>query len=161
MSLFIVIVAAAVMLFGFVVLFGAPYLPTKKEQTKVALDLLDLKKGQTLLELGCGDGRVMRAAAARGIKCVGYELNPILVLIARMNTLRFRRLVTVRWGNYWKAQWPKADGIYVFLLDKYMKRLDDKIASEHTPIKLASFAFKIPGKKPTKQKAGIFLYTYK
>ena len=42
--------------FGFVVFVGPPYLPTLDKQVRTALDLLDLKKGQTLLELGCGDG---------------------------------------------------------------------------------------------------------
>jgi SAM-dependent methyltransferase len=81
---------ALVLLFGFVVIFGAPYLPTLKKQTAEALDLLDLKPGQTLLELGCGDGRVVKAAAQRGLKVTGYELNPILVIIAKLNTIKYR-----------------------------------------------------------------------
>lgn len=149
-----------VLLFGFVVFLGAPYLPTRRPQSEAALDLLDLKKGQLLLELGCGDGRVLRAAARRGLRSVGYELNPLLVLIAWLTTLKYRRLVSVRWGNYWTASWPNADGIYVFLLDKYMARLDSKIKQQGRPVKLASFAFKVPGKKPARQKAGIFLYHY-
>jgi ribosomal protein L11 methylase PrmA len=71
--------AVLVILFGFVVAFGAPYLPTLRPQITMALDMLDLKKGQTLLELGSGDGRVMMAAAERGWNVIGYELNPLLV----------------------------------------------------------------------------------
>ncbi len=161
MSAIVILLIIIVLLFGVVVFFGAPYLPTRKQQTGAALDLLDLKPGQTLLELGCGDGRVLKAAAQRGIQCVGYELNPILAVIAWLATLRHRKLVRVRWGDYWHATWPPADGIYVFLLDKYMPKLDKKIHSLGRPIKLASFAFKIPGKKPLRQKAGVFVYEYK
>ena len=162
MNWLVLIIAVVVFLFGFVVLFGAPYLPTLNVQKKQALDLLALKPGQTLLELGCGDGRVLRAAAARGLNCVGYELNPILVLVAFVTTWRYRRQVKIIWGDYWKKQWPAAQGIFVFLLPRYMTKLDTKITQQlFIPVKLISFAFEIPNKKPTAKKNGLFLYTYK
>lgn len=165
MSIIWLILVVTVLLFGFVVLFGAPYLPTLQPQTKQALDLLDLKPGQTLLELGSGDGRVMRAAAERGLTVVGYELNPLLVLVSLVVTWRYRKQVTIRWGNFWRAKWPTTDGVFVFLLDKYMKKLDTKVtqqvARQKRPIKLLSFTFQIPGKSPAKKHQGILLYLYK
>jgi len=161
--LFLWLFFGVVMLFGFVLAFGAPYLPTLSRQTTTALDLLDLKPGQTLIELGCGDGRVLLAAAKRGITGVGYELNPILILVAKLVTWRHRKLVTVKLGNFWAVKWPQADGIFVFLLDKYMEKLDKKITQEYKDkkVKLVSFAFKIPEKKPLTVKNGLFLYEYK
>ncbi len=157
-----IIICTVVALFGFVLLFGAPYLPTQKREVQTALDMLDLKPGETLLEPGSGDGRVMREAARRGIKVVGYELNPLLVIVSVIVTWRYRHNVTVIWGNYWLKNWPPTDGIFVFLLDKYMSKLDEKIVrSEHKPIKLVSYAFRIPGKKPLRSKRGLFLYHYK
>lgn len=148
--------------FGLVVLVGAPYLPTKKKQIDTALELLDLKSGHTLLELGCGDGRVLGAAAAKGIRAIGYELNPLLVIIAKVSNLKHKDLVSVRWGNYWRADLPKTDGIFVFLLDKYMDKLDQKITNNKlAPTRLASFAFKMPYKKANRVKDGVFLYIYK
>lgn len=160
MTLMISLLAVLVLLFGFVVFFGAPYVPTHKKQTETALDLLALKPGQTLLELGCGDGRVLRAAARRGIRSVGYELSPLLFVIAWLATLRYRKLIKVRWANYWSAKWPPAEGIYVFLLDKYMPKLDRAIKQKHRPLKVVSFAFKIPGKRAAVSKHGLFLYLY-
>lgn len=153
-------IALVIIVFGFVVFFGAPYLPTRKKQIGTALDLLNLSPGQTLLELGSGDGRVLLAAAERGIKCVGYELNPILVVISRIVTWRYRKLVSIKHGNYWSKNWPRADGIYVFLLDKYMLKLDKKIRDQNRPLKLVSFAFRIPNKKLAKKLQGIYLYKY-
>ncbi len=154
--------AAVVLLFGFVVLFGAPFLPTLKKQLPGIFDLLDLKPGQTLLELGCGDGRVLRYAASLGIKSVGYELNPVLVIVARLRTFKYRRQVRVVWGNYWTVKWPQTDGIFVFLLDRYMSRLDKNIVRTYSGknVKLVSLAFKIPGKKYTKKRGALFLYDY-
>jgi 16S rRNA A1518/A1519 N6-dimethyltransferase RsmA/KsgA/DIM1 with predicted DNA glycosylase/AP lyase activity len=162
MNIAFFIFGGIILIFGFVVLFGAPYLPTLKKQTDGALDLLDLKPGQTLLELGCGDGRVMRAAAVRGINVVGYELNPILVIIAWFVTLRYRKQVKVVWGNFWRITLPPADGIFVFLLDKYMKKLHTKLIQEQkgSSIKIVSFAFQIPNKKPVKTNGGLYLYKY-
>ena len=74
MTVVFIIALVVVLLFGFVVIFGAPYLPTLSRQTEDALELLDLKTGQTLLELGSGDGRVLLAAAKRNLKAVGYEI---------------------------------------------------------------------------------------
>lgn len=147
--------------FGFVLLYGAPYIPTLNKQMAAALDLVDLKKGQTMLELGCGDGKVLLAAAERGYTVVGYELNPILALIAWARTRRYGRQVKVVWGNFWQRKWPEADGIFVFLLAKFMVKLDMAITAQpNRPIKLVSFAFQIPGKEPEKVKDGIYLYVY-
>lgn len=152
---------AGVVLFTFVIAFGAPYLPTLDRQIEPALDLLNLKPGQTLLELGSGDGRILQAAAKRGIKAVGYELNPLLCIISYIKTWRFRDLVTIKMANYWQVKWPPADGIFVFLLQPYMAKLDKFITRQGRPLKLVSFAFYIPDKKAVKQIDGLYLYNYK
>jgi SAM-dependent methyltransferase len=161
-DLLIAIFGIFVFIFGFVIAFGAPYLPTLDAHKKLALKMLALKPGNTMLELGCGDGRILADAAKRGIKCIGYEINPLLVLAAKWQTRKYRHLVKVRMKNYWGEALPEADAIFVFLLPKYMKKLDKKITQEISkPVKLISVAFEIPGRKPTKQKNGLFLYEYK
>lgn len=159
---FIVLIAGLlVIIFGVVVFVGPPYLPTMRKQIDTALDLLDLKPGQTLLELGAGDGRVALAAARRGLRVVGIELNPILVLVARVRCWRYRQQVTILWEDMWKAQWPQADGVFTFLLQRQMLRLHKRIKIWHTqPVKLASFAFYIPDKAPVSKYNGVFLYQY-
>ena len=157
-----------VLCFGFVLLFGAPYLPTLSKQVDEALDMIDLAPGQTLLELGCGDGKVMIAAAARGWNVIGYELNPLLAFVAWLRTLKYRGQTHARQGtakvvcgNFWNKKWPPADGIFVFLLDKYMSKLDTKITQDVvSPIKVISFVFKIPAKQPAIEHKGLYLYEY-
>lgn len=153
---------AVVMLFGFTAFFGAPFLPTLSKRTNDALDLLDLKKGDLLLELGSGDGRLLAAAAKRGIHSIGYELNPLLVWYSRMRLWRYRKIAKVYVANYWNIDLPKAQGIYVFLLQPYMDKLDKKLLhSKITPVKLVSFAFTIPNKKAVREVDGMRLYMYK
>jgi len=148
--------------FVFVLLFGAPFLPTLRPQIHTALDMLDLQPGQTMLELGCGDGRVLVAAAKRGWQAVGYELNPILALVSWFVTWRYRAQVRVVWGDFWRAPWPEAQGVFGFILPRYMGKLHKKVMQyTYRPLRVASFAFIIPQKKPSQVRRGVYLYEYK
>ena len=148
-------------IFTFVLLFGAPYVPTLPAQRKAALELMNLKKGQTLYELGSGDGGMLADAAKRGLNAVGYELNPVLVVIAWARTRRYGSKVRVRWGNFWKADLSQADGVYVFLIDHFMPKLDKKIQEEgKSGVVLVSHAFKVPDRKVITKKNAMFLYRY-
>jgi SAM-dependent methyltransferase len=163
-------VLAVVLCFSFVLLFGAPYLPVLRRQLTTSLELLDLRPGDTMLELGCGDGRVLAAAAKQGVKAVGYELNPVLAFWAWLSTRRYGRQVKVHWGNYWKADWPVAQGVYAFILPKYMSKLDNKVVQQQRiwqgssavtlPLRVVSFAFQIPDRAPDMERDGIFLYVF-
>lgn len=157
-----VIITAVLICFSAVVLVGAPYVPTLGPQVKAALDLAGLKPGQTMLELGCGDGKVLIAAARQGINSVGYELNPLLAALAWLRTRRYRKQVRIIWGDFWRQPWPPAEVIFTFLLPKYMEKLDKKVIRyEHKPVNLVSFAFKIPGKRQDSEKNGVYLYKYR
>jgi len=163
--MFLIIVVAAVILLLFVglgALFGPPYVPTLRLNMQSALDLLDLKPGQTLLDLGSGDGRVLLAAAQRGWNAVGIEVSPILVIISKIRTRKYRKQVRVIWGNYFFTKWPPADGIFSFMIQYQMRKLDERIEQWHTkPIQFASFAFKIPDKTIVKERGPVYLYEYK
>ncbi len=157
----LVIVSVLIICFSGVLLFGAPYLPTLRPQVQAALKLAGLKPGQTLLELGCGDGKVLIAAARQGIYAVGYELNPLLAATAWLRTRRYRKYVRVIWGDFWRLPWPEAQAIFVFLLPKYMPKLHKKVIQyKHKPVKLVSYAFAIPGVAPSAESAGVYCYSY-
>ncbi len=158
MTILVIVLAFGILAFGGVLLYGAPYLPTLRPQIQTAFNLLALKKGQTLLELGCGDGKVLIAAAERGYHVIGIELNPFLAFIAWLRTRKYGAAVQVIWGNYWRMDWPKADGVYVFLLDRFMPRLDERMHSYGGP--LVSVTFQISGQEPVVAQNGVFLYHY-
>lgn len=163
MTILAIIVGIIALCFGGVLLFGAPYLPTLKPQVAAALDLADLKPGELLLELGCGDGKVLIAAAQRDVRVIGYELNPILACIAWARTRRYRGLVTVVWGSFWSKPWPvDTAAIFVFLYPTFMERLDRTIIATHFThtVKLVSFAFSVPNKEVVAEKQGVMLYHY-
>lgn len=145
--------------FSYVLLFGAPYLPTLSKQINTAFDLAALSPQSTILELGCGDGRVLIAAAKRGLKATGYEINPIMFMIAWLRTRRYNGNITVIFADFWRIRWPEADAIYVFLLPSLMDKLEKKIIAEPAVRPLViSFAFQFANKKPIAQQDGVFLY---
>jgi len=144
--------------FGGVLLRGAPYVPTLDRQARAALELLNLKPGQTLLELGSGDGKVLVLAARAGLTVVGVELNPFLVAVSWLRTWHYRKQVRIIWGDMWRVHWPECDGVFTFLLDRFMPKLDTRMQKVKKP--LVSFAFKIPGRTPDAERAGVFLYRY-
>ncbi|HSX31784.1 MAG TPA: hypothetical protein VLF43_00850 [Candidatus Saccharimonadales bacterium] len=151
------------LLVAFTVFYGPPYVPTLNQQKNAALDLLDLKPGQTMLELGSGDGRVLLAAAQQGLNAVGIELSPMLAFISWYRTRKYRKQVRIICGNYFRVQWPPAEGIFTFMIGHQMAKLDTRIEQWRagTSVRLASNTFTIPNKKPVKEKNGVFLYEYK
>lgn len=148
--------------FSLVLLYGAPYLPTKRKTAETALDMLELRAGQHLVDLGSGDGAVLIAAARRKIYSTGYELNPIIWFVSYVRCLPYRRYITIRLGNFWSISIPKGtNAVFVFLLDKYMKRLDEKLIKElKKGSKVASYTFEIPGRKVISEKNAVYLYVY-
>jgi len=142
--------------------FGAIYIPTIKDERQKALDLLDLKPGQTFVDLGSGDGTMLILAAQRGWKAIGYELNPFLAIVSWLRTRRYGRHVKVRLGNFWKADVSNADGIFVFLITHHMKRLDRFLIKQarQKDLKVVSNSFEIPGRKYSKKSGPMFLYIY-
>jgi 16S rRNA A1518/A1519 N6-dimethyltransferase RsmA/KsgA/DIM1 with predicted DNA glycosylase/AP lyase activity len=160
-----ILVAAGLMVvfcFSFVLLFGAPYLPTLKHQQQQAIGMLGLNKGDTLLELGCGDGRMLVTAAKLGINSVGYELNPIVFGLAVITTFKYRKNIKLIYGNFWHKKLPPAQGVYVFLHSRFMHKLDIKMSQQYdkTSTRLVSYAFAIPGKKHIKKQNALYLYEY-
>ncbi len=154
----LLIVAVAFAIGGFL---GAPYVPILRRDSRNLLDLADLKPGQTLVDLGSGDGRLLRAAAARGIRCIGYEINPFLVIVSRLVCWRYRNLVTIHTANLWNVSLPPAEAIYVFLMPRFMERLDNKLRDEITnPTRVISYTFEIPGRKAAAQGANSYVYNY-
>jgi SAM-dependent methyltransferase len=160
--MFIVAVIIIFIFFTAIIFIGAPYLPTLKAQQQEALKLLDLKKGDTVLDLGSGDGRFLLLAAKNGYKAVGIEANPVLVLISYFVCFSERRNIKIIWANMWSSDWPKVAGVYVFLHTKYMSKLDEAIKNNYSEngVKVVSYAFEIPNKKYEKARSGLYLYKY-
>ena len=52
------------------------YVPTPYGVVEKMLDMAKVQKGEVVYDLGCGDGRIVVAAAKRGAKATGWDINP-------------------------------------------------------------------------------------
>lgn len=141
-------------------ILGAPYVPILKKSRIDLLDMIDLAPGATIIDLGSGDGAFALEAVRRGYKVIGYEINPILVVIAQLRLLRYRSQATVYLRDFWQVKLPAADAIYVFLIDRYMQKLEAKLVSELTkPTLVVSHVFTLPTVEPIKKNQNTTVYT--
>lgn len=152
-----------VLLFGFTAFFGAPYLPSKKSEVERAFaELYPLGSGDTLVDIGSGDGLVLRVAASKGARAVGYEINPLLVLVARFLS-RGNPLVEVRLQSYWGATFPaETTVIYTFGDSRDIAKMANKAREAASvsgrKIVLISYAVTVPGLEPLKSNGTHHLY---
>lgn len=164
MAIFLIILSAIALLLGFVVFFGAPYVPSRKRLLYAAFtELRPLLDTDVLLDLGSGDGVVLREAVRAGAgRAVGFELNPLLVLIANWLSRSDKR-VSTRIANIWRVSFPvDVTLIYIFAEDRDIKKIDQRIQSEvnrlNRSIEVMSFAFKLPNRIPKAESKSYFLY---
>jgi SAM-dependent methyltransferase len=64
---------------------SVPFVVTPPEIVERMLRLAEVGKGDTLIDLGSGDGRIVIAAARRGARGLGVDLDPALVRLATEN----------------------------------------------------------------------------
>lgn len=147
------------------ILIGAPLVSSKPEVARRMIDLLQIKPGQTVYDLGSGDGRLLILAAQNGAKAVGIEVNPYAVLWSYVRALLMGQLKNIRiiWGNYWGKDISQADALVVYAMPGFMPKLAKKLHTElkkNTPVVSNSFA--IPDLKLIKQEmvenSRIYLY---
>ncbi len=150
--------------FLLVVFRGAPYVPTRRAQVEQALDMLDIPRGGTIVDLGSGDGVFLGAAARRGYQVIGYEINPILCVVSYLHCWRYRERVSVRWRDFWLTPLPaETDAVFVFLAGPFVRRLDKKLRRDQhkVPLSVISYGFLIPeAGKPLRSEHALHLYHY-
>lgn len=142
---------------------GAIYYPTTDLTVERMLELAKVGPKDTLVDLGSGDGRILIAAAKRGAKAVGYEINPFLVKRSRLfiRQAGVEKLATVEWKSFWKADFEKVTvvAVYLFphLMNRLQKLLDKKI--KH-PIRVVSNDYCFPKLSAAKRDHKAYLYYF-
>jgi cyclopropane fatty-acyl-phospholipid synthase-like methyltransferase len=81
-----------------------PYAAAQARQAEVLLDRAGCRGGTLLLDVGCGYGRVLRAARARGASAVGVTVSPEQVARGRRADLDVRLLDYKNLGADWDGR---------------------------------------------------------
>jgi trans-aconitate methyltransferase len=114
---------------------AAPWLPTRKKELKQLLEVLKKNPPKKIIDLGCGDGRILFAIAREfpQTTCHGAEISLLPFLAATLRKYLFFRSyknVTIYPWSLYKMDLSSYDSIITFLLDGSYERLKQKWASE-------------------------------
>lgn len=114
----------------------------------------------TFLDLGCGIGSVVLAAAPHFKHVYGMEYSPFFYIVSRFRTRRHKN-ITILYGNILTADWPKTTAIYCYLMPALLEKLTPRFQSQSATV--LSLAFPIPGLTPhqTIQERRPALYIYR
>lgn len=158
------IFGAIVLLFGFVVAFGAPYVPSHRRDVWRVFEHLKIGNRDVVADAGSGDGLVLREAAKRGARAIGYELNPILVLLSRWASLRYPK-VSVKLANFWFVRLPEETTlVYAFSVSRDHKKLARFMQTEADrlgrPLKLLCYASPFKDRTPIDTFEAYALYEF-
>ncbi|MBC7512074.1 hypothetical protein H7142_00220 [Candidatus Saccharibacteria bacterium] len=152
---------ALVVLFGFVALVGAPYVPSLRKEVRAAFDTLyPIGNDDVVVDLGSGDGVVLREAASRGARCIGYELNPLLVVFSN---IRLGKAGTVTLGDMWQATLPPdVTLVYVFTVSRDSRKLGRYLQTQaneqNRSIRVMTFGSELKDYVPSKRLKAHSLY---
>ena len=131
---FLVLVTIVVSCLALTLLSGAPWVPTRRPVAREMCKMAELKPGDRVLDLGCGDGAILLMAAREfGAIGIGVELNPLLVLWARVRA-RLSGVadrVTIVRGNMFIADLPDADVVMLYLLPRAMRRIEGRLKAHY------------------------------
>jgi SAM-dependent methyltransferase len=125
---------------------GALYVSTPRVRISAFLDAVPMKAGQLLVDIGCGDGRVLRQVGRRyGVRTVGYELNLLAYIKAKFLCFG-RKNIQIKLRNFWTADLSDADVVFCYLFPDVMRDLAAKLKSDLKPgAVVVSCNFDLPG----------------
>lgn len=129
---------------------GAPFVPTPMHIGRKMLELGDVKENENVVDIGCGDGRLVYMAANElKAKAIGYELSPIVYAIAKIRQLFWRSKAKVKFGDFRMHNLSKVDCIVTYMLPDTLKKFIPKFEKELKPgARIVSYAFNIGDWKP-------------
>lgn len=143
---------------------GAQWIPTPRKVVREMLGFAGVGPGDTVIDLGSGDGRIILMAASEfGADAVGIEADPLRVLITRFR-IRSKGLedgVEVVWGNFFGEDLGAASVVTVYQSTTINRRLREKLRGELGPgARVVSYSFLVEGWEPVKvdEETGLYLY---
>lgn len=109
----------------FTMLTEVPFLPSNKLY-KQAIKYLDIEKGDKVIDIGCGDGRVLRYAAKKypEAQFLGIERNPLLIIYTKfLGILKPRKNLRFKRANIHEFHIGEFNKIYLYLLPDVVERI--------------------------------------
>ena len=131
-----------------------PYVPTTETAVKAMLDLAQVKSSDIVYDLGCGDGRIVIAAAkSYGARGVGIDIDPVRIREAKKNANQagVESRVEFREQDLFQANFREATVVTLFLLPSINKRLLPQLQALKPGTRIVSNTFEIGDWKPARE----------
>ncbi len=128
------------------------YVPTPHDVVEKMLDMAKVKKGDVVYDLGCGDGRIVVAAAKRGAKATGYDISPERVAEANANVKKNKvgDLAAIKKQDIFTLDLSGANVITLYLLPDLNVKLIPQLEKLKPGSRIVSHDFDMRGVKPDK-----------
>jgi SAM-dependent methyltransferase len=113
-----------------------PYVPTTDDAVTAMLKLAGVNKNDVVYDLGCGDGRIVIAAAKNyGARAVGIDINPVRIAEAKANAKKagVESLVRFEENDLFQADFKDATVVTLFLLNSVNLKLRPKLLADLKP----------------------------
>lgn len=126
--------------------FDVPFVPTPPEVVERMLQMVDVKAGDFVIDLGSGDGRIAIAAASKGARALGVDIDPQRVREARENARKagVEDKVAFRQENLFETGIGEATVVTMYLLPDVNMRLRPRLLDELKPgTRVVSHAFNL------------------
>ncbi len=130
------------------------YVPTPQEVVDKMLEMADVRKGEVVYDLGCGDGRIPVTASKKyGVKAYGWDINPVRVKESLDNVERnnVKGLVTIKLGDIFELDLSKADVITLYLLPQLNVKLIPQLEKLKPGCRIVSHDFDMKGVRPKRE----------
>jgi SAM-dependent methyltransferase len=127
------------------------YVPTPEVVVDRMLELARVGPNDVVYDLGCGDGRIVAAAAARhGARAVGYDIDPVRVAEARHTIARYgvEKLVQIEQRDIFTLDLSAASVVALYLLPELNVRLLPQLERMKPGSRIVSHDFDIAGVVP-------------
>lgn len=129
------------------------YVPTPQDVVNRMLELAQVKKGDLVYDLGCGDGRIVVTAAKKyGCKAVGFDVDPERIKESKENVDKNKvgDLVQIKQEDIFTLDLSKANVITLYLLPRLNVQLIPQLEKLKPGSRIVSHAFDMKGVKPNK-----------
>ncbi|HEV7221717.1 MAG TPA: methyltransferase domain-containing protein [Pirellulales bacterium] len=133
---------------------NAPYIPTPDEVVERMLELAEVGPDDVVYDLGCGDGRIVVAAAKQyGCRCFGFDIAPERVAEARDNARRegVEQLVEIDQRDILTLDLSEATVVTMYLLPKLNAALIPQLEKLAPGSRVVSHEFDIDGLVPDRK----------
>jgi hypothetical protein len=142
-----------------------PYVPTPDAVVARMIEMAEVRSGDLVYDLGCGDGRIVIAAVRKpGVRGVCVDIDPVRVQESRQNARKAGLEDRIRFveGDLFQVPLSGATVVTLYLLPEVNVRLRPRLQALPAGTRIVSHAFRMGDWKPEQEamESGSMIYRW-